>query len=213
MSSIQSEVFGKLPDGSAVKRYTLRNKNGLVAKVMDYGAILTELWVPDRNGTLGNVVTGFDNLAQYLAGQPFFGATTGRFANRIAKGKFTLEGREYTLATNNGPNALHGGVKGFDKQLWKSEPAQDGKQSVRFTYLSKDGEEGYPGNMDIIVDYALTKGITALNQVRLANYVAHIFRPSLTNLVKVINAIRLKLNRDLRILGRRVLELTEGFRG
>ena len=158
MSNIQQEVFGKLPDGSAVKRYTLTNKNGMVAKVMDYGAILTELWVPDRNGRPGNVVTGFDNLQQYIQGHPFFGATTGRYANRIAKGRFTLEGREYSLATNNGPNALHGGLKGFDKQLWNSEPLppQGDRSAVRFTYLSKDGEEGYPGNLAVTVDYTLT---------------------------------------------------------
>jgi aldose 1-epimerase len=157
MSNVQIEEFGKLPDGSAVKRYTLKNKNGVVAKVIEYGAILSELWVPDRNGQLGNVVAGFDNLAQYLRGHPFFGATTGRYANRIAKGRFTLEGKEYTLATNNGPNALHGGLKGFDKQLWKGEPvpAKAGEQGVRFTYLSKDGEEGYPGNLNVTVTYTL----------------------------------------------------------
>ena len=158
MSNVQIEEFGKLPDGSVVKRYTLKNKNGVVAKVIEYGAILSELWVPDRNGQAGNVVAGFDNLAQYLNGHPFFGATTGRYANRIAKGRFTLEGKEYTLATNNGPNALHGGLKGFDKQLWKSEPlpTKAGEQGVRFTYLSKDGEEGYPGNLNVTVAYTLT---------------------------------------------------------
>jgi aldose 1-epimerase len=158
MTNIQIEDFGKLPDGSGVKRYTLKNKNGLVAKVIEYGAILSELWVPDRQGRTANVVAGFDNLDQYVKGCPFFGATTGRYANRIARGKFTLEGREYTLATNNGPNALHGGLKGFDKQLWKSETlrSMNGEQSVRFTYLSKDGEEGYPGNLNVTVTYTLT---------------------------------------------------------
>ena len=158
MSNIQHEQFGKLPDGSVVKRYTLKNKNGVIAKVMEYGAILTELWMPDRNGRSGNVVCGFDNLDQYLKGHPFFGATTGRYANRIAKGRFTLDGQEYTLATNNGPNALHGGLKGFDKQLWKSEilPSKAGQQSIQFTYLSKDGEEGYPGNLNVAVVYSLT---------------------------------------------------------
>lgn len=156
--TIQQENFGTLPDGKLVKRYTLTNKNGVVAKLSEYGAILTELWVPDRNGRFGNVVAGFDNLDQYLKGCPFFGATTGRYANRIAKGRFTLEGKEYTLATNNGPNALHGGLKGFDKQLWKSEPisSQSGQQGVRFNYLSKDGEEGYPGNLNVFVTYTLT---------------------------------------------------------
>ncbi|MGZ8899456.1 MAG: aldose epimerase family protein [Limisphaerales bacterium] len=158
MTNIQQENFGKLPDGSTVKRYTLTNQNGITAKVIEYGAILTELWLPDKNGRSGNVVAGFDNLDQYLKGCPFFGATTGRYANRIAKGRFTLEGREYTLAINNGPNALHGGLKGFDKQLWKSEPLppNDGQQGVRFTYWSKDGEEGYPGNLNVTVTYTLT---------------------------------------------------------
>lgn len=162
MSDIQVEEFGKLPEssgGSGVKRYTLRNKNGVVAKVMEYGAILTELWVPDRQGRSGNVVAGFDNLKQYLEGCPFFGATTGRYANRIAKGKFTLDGKEYSLATNNGPNALHGGLKGFDKQLWKLEvvAGNGGEQGVRFSYLSKDGEEGYPGNLQVAVTFTLTE--------------------------------------------------------
>ena len=158
MTNIQVKDFGKMPDGSAVKRYILKNKNDLVAKVVEYGATLTELWVPDRQGRTANVVAGFDNLGQYLKGCPFFGATTGRYANRIARGKFTLEGKEFTLATNNGPNALHGGVKGFDKQLWKSElpPSKPGEQSVRFSYLSKDGEEGYPGNLKVSVTYTLT---------------------------------------------------------
>lgn len=158
MTNIQQETFGKLPDGREVKRYTLTNGSGVVAKVMEYGAILTELRVPDRAGRAENVVAGFDNLEQYLQGCPFFGATTGRYANRIAKGKFTLEGKEYSLATNNGPNALHGGVKGFDKQLWKSEKV-GGKEGagVRFTYLSQDGEEGYPGNLNVAVTYRLTE--------------------------------------------------------
>jgi aldose 1-epimerase len=158
MRDVQTEIFGKLPDGSVVKRYILKNKNGVIAKVIEFGAILSEWWVPDRDGRAGNVVAGFDDLGQYLNGHPFFGATTGRYANRIAKGRFTLEGKEYTLATNNGPNALHGGLKGFDKQLWKSEPlrAKAGEQGVRFTYLSKDGEEGYPGNLSVSVTYTLT---------------------------------------------------------
>ncbi|HEX7858926.1 MAG TPA: aldose epimerase family protein [Verrucomicrobiae bacterium] len=156
MSKIQEENFGTLPDGGAVKRYTLTNRNGLVAKLIEYGAILTELQVPDRNGKMGNVVAGFDNLEQYLGGHPFFGATTGRYANRIAKGKFTLDGNSYQLPINNGPNSLHGGVKGFDKRWWKSEALPE-KNAVRFRYLSKDGEEGYPGNLDVTVIYTLTE--------------------------------------------------------
>ena len=174
MTKIQVDNFGTMPDGTVIKRYTLTNKNGLAAKVMDYGAILTELWVPDKSGKIENVVAGFDNLKQYLDGHPFFGATTGRYANRIAKGKFTLDGKEYTLATNNGPNHLHGGRKGFDKQVWKSE-AKDG--SVKFTYLSKDGEEGYPGNLNVTVTYTLTDD----NELRI-DYTGTTDKPTVVNL-------------------------------
>ena len=157
-AKIQKSAFGKMPDGAAVDLYTLTNGKGMVAKITSYGALLTELHTPDRDGKLGNVVLGFDNFEQYLKGHPFFGATAGRVANRIAKGKFTLDGQEYTLAVNNGPNSLHGGVKGFDKMVWKSEsvPATDGV-AVKFTYLSRDGEEGYPGNLTVTVVYTLTE--------------------------------------------------------
>jgi aldose 1-epimerase len=124
---------------------------------MTYGATLTELHVPDKDGKRGDVVLGFDSLAPYLKGVPYFGATVGRVGNRIAKGKFTLDGKEYTLAVNNGPNSLHGGLKGFDKQVWTAEPIKsaDGP-AVKFTYHSPDGEEGYPGNLDVTVVYTLT---------------------------------------------------------
>jgi aldose 1-epimerase len=179
MTNIQVEEFGKMPDGTPVKRYTLKNRNGLIAKVMEYGAILTELWVPDRNGRSGNVVAGFDNLPQYLQGHPYFGATTGRYANRIANGRFSLEGKEYKLAANNGANALHGGLKGFDKQLWKSEPLETkpGQISVRFTYLSKDGEEGYPGNLNTTVIYTLTD-----KDELIIDYSASTDKPTVVNL-------------------------------
>ncbi len=149
--------FGKTTDGVEVDLYTLTNKHGLVAKITNYGAILTELHVPDRTGKLGNVVLGFDNLEGYLKGHPYFGSTVGRVANRIAKGKFTLDGKEYTLAVNNGPNSLHGGLKGFDKQVWKAAitKSADGP-SVSFKYHSPDGEEGYPGAVDTTVEYTLT---------------------------------------------------------
>jgi aldose 1-epimerase len=114
---VQKSCFGTLPDGSAVDLFTLANANGLSAKVATYGTIITELHVPDRDGELGDIVLGFDNLEQYLKGHPFFGATVGRCANRIAKGRFTLDSKAYTLATNNGPNHLHGGLKGFDKMV------------------------------------------------------------------------------------------------
>ena len=121
-AQVRKSSFGKLPDGTAVDLYTLENANGLVAKVTNYGTIISELHVPDRDGKSGDVVLGFDNLEQYLKGHPCFGCTVGRVANRIAKGRFTLDGKTYTLAVNNGPNHLHGGLEGFDKKVWKAEP-------------------------------------------------------------------------------------------
>jgi aldose 1-epimerase len=156
--TVDAHEFGKLPDGTAVKLYTLSNRRGMTAKITDYGAILTELQVPDRNGILGNVVLGFAHLEPYLKGHPFFGATTGRVANRIARAKFELDGKQYNLVANNGRNHLHGGTKGFDKVVWKAKPLQTNppEAAVEFTYVSKDGEEGYPGNLSVTVVYALT---------------------------------------------------------
>jgi len=153
-TSVQSTPFGKMADGTAVDLFTLTNRGGLVAKVTNYGTIITEVHVPDRSGRMQDVVLGFDNLAQYLKGHPHFGCTTGRVANRIAQGRFTLEGRTYTLARNNGPNSLHGGPQGFDKKVWKAEP-QTGA-AVKFTYTSPDGEEGFPGNLETTVVISLT---------------------------------------------------------
>jgi aldose 1-epimerase len=172
---VQKSSFGKLPDGTAVDLYTLTNANGLVAKVTNYGAIITELHVRDRQGKLGDVVLGFDNLPQYLNGHPYFGATVGRVANRIAKGRFTLDGKTYTLATNNGPNHLHGGLKGFDKVLWKADP-QAGA-AMKFTYTSPDGEEGYPGTLAV----AVTMTLTDANELRL-DYHATTDQPTPVNL-------------------------------
>ena len=120
MTQIEERVWGQTADGTSVKIFTLRNGAGMIAKVTTYGALLTELHVPDRSGRIGNVVLGFDSLEGYLKGHPYFGATTGRVANRIAKGKFKLDGKDYTLAVNNGPNHLHGGIKGFDKVVWRA---------------------------------------------------------------------------------------------
>jgi len=162
--AVQKASFGTTKEGAAVEIYTLTNRNGVTAKVMTYGATLTELLVPDKTGTPGNIVLGFDTVEPYLAGVPYFGCTVGRVGNRIAKGTFTLGGKTYKLATNNGPNHLHGGLKGFDKVVWKAEvvPAKDG-QAVKFTYRSPDGEEGYPGNLDVAVVYTLTDA----NELRL----------------------------------------------
>ncbi|HAV61555.1 MAG TPA: galactose-1-epimerase, partial [Verrucomicrobiales bacterium] len=152
-----AEPFGKTPDGQAVELYTLKNRHGLVAKVMTYGATLTSMTVPDKNGNFADVTLGFNDLESYLKGHPYFGTTTGRYANRIAGGTFTLNGREYKLAVNNGPNSLHGGIKGFDKVVWKARVMENPLgASVRFEYLSPDGEEGYPGNLKVVVVYTLT---------------------------------------------------------
>ncbi len=154
---ITMKTIGKTADGKEVQEFTLTNEHGIKARLINYGAILTELEVPDKEGKLADVVLGFDDLKDYLAAHPYFGATIGRVGNRIARGKFSLEGKEYKLATNNGPNSLHGGTKGFDKVLWKADTAQVGGQSsVIFTYRSPDGEEGYPGNLDVTVSYTLT---------------------------------------------------------
>src|SRR5579871_1248045 len=156
-ADVSKTAFGALPDGTAVDLYTLTNAHGMTVKIMTYGATVTEIDVPDRSGKVDDVVLGFDSLDPYLKGEPYFGAIVGRVANRIAGGKFTLDGKEYNLAVNNGPNALHGGLKGFDKQVWKAEPVTDAPQpAVRFTYRSADGEEGYPGNLDVTVVYTLT---------------------------------------------------------
>jgi aldose 1-epimerase len=156
-ASVVKQDFGKTKDGTPVDLFVLTNANGVQAKITNYGGIVTELHVPDRDGKLGDVVLGFDNLPSYLAGHPFFGAIAGRVANRIAKGKFTLDGKEYKLAINNGPNSLHGGLQGFDKKVWKAEPIETADAvGVKLSYLSKDGEEGYPGDLSVTVTYALT---------------------------------------------------------
>jgi len=152
--SITSAEFGKMPDGQSVLIYTLVNSNGLKAKITEYGAALVSLEVPDREGKLADVILGYSSLEGYLNGDPFYGKTVGRFANRIGKGKFTLEGKEYTLPLNDGPNQLHGGKKGYHSVLWKSEIIEkDSFPAVKFTYHSPDGEEGYPGNLDVEVIY------------------------------------------------------------
>ena len=157
--TVTKEVFGKTRGGKRVDLFTLTNKQGLCAKITNYGTIITELRVPDRQGRLGNIVLGFDNLRQYLGGNPsYLGCTVGRVANRTAKGRFQLDGKKYQLAVNNGPNHLHGGTRGFDKVVWSAEIVQGREAAVAFTYLSRNGEEGYPGNLDVTVLMTLTSG-------------------------------------------------------
>lgn len=157
MSQVARELFGNLPDGTAVDVYTLSNRSGIEARVMTYGATLASLRLPDGKGAFADVVLGFNDLAGYLGTHPYFGVIVGRYANRIAKGRFTLDGVDYSLAKNNNGNTLHGGLRGFDKVVWKAEPVQvaDGV-GVKLNYLSKDMEEGYPGNLSVTVVYTLT---------------------------------------------------------
>jgi aldose 1-epimerase len=179
MKAIVHNSFGKTKDGKKVDLFELTNANGVTAKIINYGGIITELHVPDRDGKLDDVVLGFDNLESYLAGHPHFGAITGRVANRIAKGKFTLDGKEYRLAVNNGPNSLHGGLKGFDKVVWQytAPVVTSDTMAVQLTYVSPDGEEGYPGNLTTAVTYSLTNQ----NELRI-DYKATTDKPTPVNL-------------------------------
>jgi len=154
---MEKKSFGKLPDGTEIEEYTLRSAKGATAKIITYGATLTELWMPDKSGKSADVVLGFDSLEGYLSDHPFFGATVGRYGNRIAKGKFSIDGHEYSLFLNNGPNSLHGGKVGFNRKVWKAEPVKMAQgAAVKFTYVSKDSEEGYPGTLTTTVTYELT---------------------------------------------------------
>jgi aldose 1-epimerase len=154
-SGVARSPFGTMPDGRPVEMFTLTNANGVEVRAITYGGIITSIRVPDRAGTFGDVALGFDRLESYLKGHPFFGTIVGRYGNRIAGGKFTIDGRAYTLATNNGPNHLHGGKVGFDKAVWNAEPTPAGA-GVVFTHTSPDGDEGYPGTLKARVTYTLT---------------------------------------------------------
>jgi aldose 1-epimerase len=160
MSGSQSqfqEPFAALPDGRPVAVYTLANAHGLEVRVITYGATLVSLETPDRNGRLDDLVLGYHDLAGYLRDTSYFGGTIGRYANRIAGGRFDLDGRTYRLATNDGPNHLHGGLRGFHTALWDAEPfAAPDRVGLRLRHLSPDGDEGYPGNLAVVVEYALT---------------------------------------------------------
>src|SRR4051794_32643817 len=158
------QSFGTTTDGHPVDRYTLTNQHGMEADIITRGAIVTRLMVPDKAGKPGDVVLGFDTLDGYLKENPYFGAIVGRYGNRIAKGRFTLNGKEYKLAVNNGENALHGGLKGFDKVVWTAKEINDAAgPAVELTYVSKDAEEGYPGTLTTTVRYTLTPS----NELRL----------------------------------------------
>ena len=171
-------TIGTLPDGTPVERYTLRNANGLEVELATLGAAIHSIRTPDRNGSLADVVLGFETLDQWVANPPYFGVIVGRYANRIADGRFTLDGTSYTLATNDGPNHLHGGNRGLDKVVWQAEPVEAGDdRAVRFSYVSPDGEEGYPGTLTVSVTYTLTDA----DELRL-DYEASTDAPTVVNL-------------------------------
>lgn len=166
--------YANLSDGRQVDQYTLSNAAGMAVKLITYGGILTEIRAPDRQGRFANVALGFDNLANYEAGHPYFGAITGRYANRIAGGRFTLDGAEYSLPMNDGECSLHGGEVGFDKRVWEAQEIDSG---VQLSYISADGEEGYPGTIDVTVRYSLSDS----NELRI-DYAAVTDAPTVLNL-------------------------------
>jgi aldose 1-epimerase len=169
--------FGTTSDGKDVDLFVLTNSKGMTVKVMTYGAAITELWAPDKDGKLADVNLGFDNMKGWQGkGNPFFGCVVGRYANRIARGKFTLDGKTYQLAINNDPNHLHGGKVGFDKRVWKGQVSKNGKAAV-FGRISPDGEEGYPGKLRTEVRYRLTDD----NDLRIT-YLAETDKPTVVNL-------------------------------
>ncbi|MCS3419958.1 MULTISPECIES: aldose epimerase family protein [Pseudomonas] len=176
--SSEHKPFGKTNDGTAVEQYVLRNSHGMQATVITYGAVLQSLKVPDKHGQFADVVLGFDNVQGYQAGTAFFGATIGRFGNRLAKGAFELDGKRFQVPLNDGPNSLHGGPQGFDKHVWKAQPVkQDDSVGVTLSYLSKDGEMGFPGNLKVDVTYSLNDN----NELHI-DYKASTDKPTVLNL-------------------------------
>lgn len=174
---INKKLFGKLPTGEEVYLYTLTNKNGMEVKIINYGATVVSLTAPNRDGKYEDVVLGYDNLEDYVNGNSFFGCIVGRYGNRINKGKFKLDGKEYQLTINDGENHLHGGIIGFHKVLWKAEPIiNDSSESLKLSYKSSDGEQGYPGNLSIEVVYTLTD-----NNELLIDYSAITDKPTILN--------------------------------
>jgi aldose 1-epimerase len=172
--------FDRTPDGQVVDLVTLRNSHGIELRLMTYGGTILSLRTPDRDGQIDDIVLGFDTLAPYIDKSPYFGAIIGRYGNRIAKGRFTLDGTSYTLATNNGPNHLHGGTVGWDKRVWKADPFQNGQAvGVKLSYVSPDGEEGYPGTVHADVTYSLNDQ----NQL-IVDYHATTDKPTVVNLTQ-----------------------------
>ena len=158
MKSIETTPYGKLADGTKIELYTLTNTNGARAGIITYGGIVTTLEMPDRNGRMGDVTLGFDNLDDYISRSPYFGCLIGRCGNRMAKGRFTLDGKQYSVAVNDGENHLHGGIRGFDKQVWSATPVPNNPDgpALEMKYVSRDMEEGYPGTLSVKAVYTLT---------------------------------------------------------
>ncbi len=196
--SISKAAFGQLPDGRTADIYTLTNSNGMSARITNYGGIITHLFVPDKDGKFEDVVLGFDSLQHYLNGHPFFGALVGRYGNRIANGKFQLDGQTYNLYVNNGPNALHGGKVGFDKVLWETQEIKtDSTVGLQMSYVSADMEEGYPGTLGVRVTYTLAND----NSLKI-DYRASTDKPTVVNLTNHSYFNLTGLKRD--ILGHQV---------
>ncbi len=178
MPTVTERPFGKLPDGTEARLFTLDNGRGMRATITNYGGIVTSLVVPGRGGQEADVVLGYDSLEAYLRATPYFGALVGRYANRIGHARFTLDGATYTLAANDNGNSLHGGLKGFDKKLWDAEPLRDSAgASLRLHLVSPDGDEGYPGKLDVVVTYTVTDS----NELRIT-YLATTDKPTVLNL-------------------------------
>lgn len=202
---ISQKVFGATEDGQAML-FTLENKNGMTLSVTNYGGIITSLNVPDKNGAIADVVLGHDSLASYIEGHPYFGALVGRYGNRIAKGEFSIDGTTYTLATNNGPNALHGGIKGFDKKLWNTQIIENSDAvGVEFSGVSVDMEEGFPGNLTVKVRYLLNND----NELRL-EYEATTDKTTIVNLTNH-SYFNLKRAGDGDILGHELMIAADKF--
>ncbi len=202
-SAIKQTYFGVTSSGDSVRAYTLKNKNGIAITILNYGGIIQSVKTPDKNGKMGDIVMGFNSIEKYQEYSPYFGAIIGRFGNRIAKGAFTLDDSTYHLYINDGPNSLHGGKEGFDKKIWEVKPfTTDSTEGLKLHYLSPDGEEGYPGNLDVHVTYTLNNN----NDLRM-DYEATTDKPTVLNLTNhsyfnfsggrdSINNYQLMLNAD-----------------
>jgi aldose 1-epimerase len=177
-ASVTAKPFGKTPDGKRIQLYTLTNERGMRVNIATYGGTVINLFAPDRTGRLADVALGFSTIEPYFKKSPYFGAIIGRYGNRIAKGKFTLDGKTYQLAKNNGPNTLHGGLKGFDKQMWTAEVVKQDPATIRLSRLSPDGEEHFPGNLKVSVTYTLTNSDELRIQYAAQTDKATVFNPT-----------------------------------